>query len=73
MAKEKVNETQYAKLIHEKMQEHHMYKEGMGVELNPESSERPQGLTTIGGVEANGVLAWAEHEILKEYELVVTP
>jgi len=73
MPKEKVNEIQYAKLIHEKMQEHNMYEEGMGVELNPKLSERPQGLILIGGVDAAGVLAWAENKVLKNYELVVTP
>lgn len=72
MSKPKVNETQYAKLVHEKMQEHEMYKEGMGVKLNPENSELPSGLTVIGDTDARTILSWAEKEVQKEYELVIT-
>ena len=72
MSKPKVNETKYAKLVHEKMQEHDMYKEGMGVKLNPENSELPSGLTVIGGIDANSIMSWAENEVQKEYELVIT-
>lgn len=72
MSKPRVNEIQYAKLIHEKMQEHEYYKEGMGVKLNPEDSDKPLGLTVVGDYKARPIMAWAEKEILKEYELVVT-
>lgn len=72
MSKQKVNEIQYAKLIHKKMQEHEMYKEGMGVELNPESSEKPLGLTIIGGNDARAIFSWAEQQVKKEYELIIT-
>jgi len=72
MSKPKVNETQYAKLVHEKMQEHEMYKTGMGVKLFPEDSEKPRGLTVIGDNDARGIMAWAEKEVQKTYELVVT-
>lgn len=63
MSKKKINEAQYAKLVHEKMQEHEMYKEGMGVELNPESSEKPLELTVIGGDEARAIISWAEQQV----------
>ncbi len=72
MSKIQVNEGQYAKLLHEKMQEHQMYKEGMGVKLYPEDSKMPSGLTIIGDYNARTILAWAEQEVLKEYELVIT-
>ena len=72
MNKPRVNESQYAKLVHEKMQDHKMYEEGMGVKLNPDSSERPLGLTVIGGAEARGILAWAKKKVQEEYELVIS-
>ncbi len=72
MSKPKVNEIEYAKLVHEKMQEHEMYKEGMGVKLNPEDSEMPSGLTLIGDHGARAIISWAEKEVQKEYELVIT-
>ncbi|NOZ09937.1 MAG: hypothetical protein GXP09_02650 [Gammaproteobacteria bacterium] len=72
MSKPKVYEMQYAKLVHEKMQEHEMYKQGMGVKLNPEGSEKPLGFTVIGDNDARTIMSWAEHEVQKEYELVVT-
>jgi len=72
MSKPKVNETLYAKLVHEKMQEHEMYKKGMGVKLNPKGSEKPLGLTVIGDNDARAIMSWAEREVQKEYEVVHT-
>ncbi len=72
MSKQKVNETQYAKLVHEKMQEHEMCKNGMGARLNPENSDLPSGLTAIGNHEARAIMSWAEKEVQKEYELIIT-
>ena len=66
MSKPKVNETQYAKLVHEKMQEHDMYKKGMG------AKESSSGLSAIGGTEARTIMSWAQKEVQKEYELVAT-
>lgn len=55
------------------MKEHDQYENGMEVKLNPEGSIRPAGLTVIGGKNARSIMSWAENEVRKEYELVVTP
>lgn len=72
MNKPKVHEAQYAELLNKKMKEHDQYKVGMGVKLNPEGTTRPAGLTVIGDHDARTILAWAEQEVQKVYELVVT-
>ena len=72
MNKAKVNEAEYAKLVNEKMQEHKLYKKGMGVKLNPKNSSRPLGLTVVGGDDARTILSWAKNEVQKKYKLVVT-
>ena len=72
MSKPQVNEHEYAKLVHEKMQEHKLYKDGMGVKVYPEDSKAPSGLTIIGDYDARTILAWAEQEVQKEYDLVIT-
>lgn len=72
MSKPRICEAQYAELLNKKMKEHDQYKDGMGVKLNPEGTTRPAGLTVIGDHDARGILAWAEHEVQKAYELVVT-
>ena len=72
MSKAQVNEREYTKLINEKMKEHDAYTDGMGVELNPTSSNRPSGYHTVGNADARTVAAWAEQQIKNEYELVVT-
>lgn len=41
MPKPKVNESQYTKIVNEKMKEHKLYKKDMGVKLNPTNSSRP--------------------------------
>ena len=73
MRKPKVNEAQYAELVDKRMKEHNQYKNGMGVKLNPEGSIRQTGLTVIGGNNARSIMSWAENEVRKEYDLVVTP
>jgi hypothetical protein len=72
MNKAKVNESQYAKLVNEKMKEHKLYKNDMGVKLNPINSSRPSGLKVFGGDDARTILSWAENEVQKKYELFVT-
>lgn len=72
MTKPKVNESQYSKLVNEKMKEHKLYKKDMGVKLNPNNSSKPLGLTVVGGDDARTIFAWAENEIQKIYTLVVT-
>lgn len=73
MSRSRINEIQYVALVHKKMREHELYKEGMGVVFCPESSDRPSGLTEKGGLNAKSVLAWAEKKIQEEYELVIKP
>lgn len=72
MNKTKVNEEEYARLINNKMKEHSEYKEGMRVETTPQGTNRPSGLHTEGGIDANGIVAWAQNKIDEEYELVVS-
>nr|WP_321467257.1 hypothetical protein [uncultured Desulfobulbus sp.] len=72
MTKPKVDEAQYTKLVNEKMKEHELYKKDMGVELNPNNSSSPLGLTVVGGDDARTILSWAENEVRKKYRLVVT-
>jgi|GEM_PF-5165635 len=67
-----VNEHQYAKLLHEKMQEHPAYKEGMSVEVTPATSGMPSGLRSIGGLDSKSIMAWAEKELEDKYMLVIS-
>lgn len=68
----KVNEQQYTKLLHEKMQEHEMYKEGMSVEAIPPSSEKPSGYSVTGGVDAITIMTWAAKELEEQYIVEIT-
>jgi len=72
MGKQKINESQFAKLVHKKMQEHPQYLSGMAVDLNPPKSQKPSGLIAVGGSKANRIMHWAENEVLKDYELIIT-
>ncbi len=74
MTKAKVDEQQYVRLIREKMQEHPQYREGMGVELSPAGVGKPLGFSPVGEPEADArtVMAWAESEVRREYELDVS-
>jgi len=72
MTKPKVKESQYTKLVNDKMKEHELYKKDMGVKLYPKNSSRPFGLTVVGGDDARTILSWAENEVQKKYKLVVT-
>jgi len=72
MNKKTINEKEYIDLVNSKMMEHKLYKEGMKVEGNPRSSDRPLGLSMVGGLDVPGIVAWAQDKVQEEYELVVT-
>lgn len=72
MSKIQINEEEYVSLVNEEMTKHSEYKEGMGIELTPESTIKPLGLHIIGGTNANGIVSWAEAKIREEYDVVIS-
>lgn len=72
MNKIQINEEKYSELVNEKMSEHPEFKDGMKVELTPESTSKPSGLHIIGANGVRGVVAWAEARVKEEYNIVPT-